>query len=186
MAFTVEDGTGLSTANAYLSVADYQAHHALRGVDVTDQTNAQIQAGIVNATDYIDKRFSTRFRGMKSKSTQALQWPRHSAYDDNDYPLSEVPAQLEKAIAEYAYIAISLGTNLAPLPTLAYPTRDPSSGTVSSVGSGPIKRKTEKVGPIEETTEFAVSVSMIQLPEYPQADLWLMELVRSRGEVYRG
>ena len=188
MAFTVEDGTGLAAANAYLSIADFQAHHADRGIDVTAMTDPEIQAAVVKSTDYIDKRFGRRFRGYKTTQAQGLEWPRVDAYTDDDYLFDGVPRPLEKATAEYAWIVHQLSRDLAPMPTPGFSILDPADGSVTSEGSGQVIEKTEKVDVIEETTKWATGNSsgkpMVgtgnlsqQIPEYPQADLWIEELI---------
>lgn len=202
MAFTPETGTGLPDSNAYMTVEEFKDHHTDRGVAAATDgtfTDAEIQGFIVQATDYLDKRFGLKFRGWKSKDSQALQWPRTDAYDNGDYLITGVPRQLKKACAEYALIAGQLGRNLAPLPPTPYPIVDPATGEVTQQGSGPITRKTEKVGPIEDTTEYADGNStgrpavgtgnIVQLiPDYPQADLWLEEVIISytSRSLYRG
>ena len=202
MAFTPETGAGLTDSNAYMTVEEFKAHHTDRGqAAATDGTftDGDIENLIVQATDYLDKRFGVRFRGSKSDSRQALQWPRTDAYDNADYLISGVPAQVKKACAEYALLAGQLGRNLAPLPPAGFPVVDPATGEVTQQGSGPITRKTEKVGPIEDTTEYAdgnstgrpaVGTGSIvqQIPDYPQADLWLEEVIVSytSRSLYRG
>ena len=190
--FTVEDGTGLSTANAYLSVADFKDHHTGRGnTSATDGTygDTEIEAGIVRATDYVDKRFGRRFRGDKSYQTQELEWPRLDAYTDEDHELTGVPRQLEKAIAEYALITLQLARPLDPIPVPEFGILDPSTGEVTSEGGGKVIEKTEKVGPIEDTTKWGdtnrpmtgTGNATQNIPEYPQADLWLEEITEPYG-----
>lgn len=194
MAFTVEDGTGLSTSNAYLSVADFTTHHTDRNVtSVVDGAfeTAEIQGALVQATDYIDKRFGRRFRGWRRSRAQALEWPRTDAFDDDDYLLPLVPEQLKKATAEYALIVLQLGRGLAPIPGTPFPIVE-TDGTVTSEASGALRRSRDKVGPIEEEREYMSALetnkpmtstgnSIQNIPEYPQADLWIEELTVSRG-----
>ena len=147
MAFTVEDGTGLNAANAYLALADFKTHHDDRGSDYSDFDDTAIEQGIVQATDYIDKRFGRRFRGCKSTYAQGLEWPRVDAYTDEDYTLRDVPVPLEKATAEYALIALRLARDLAPIPQPGFSIVDPVTGEVDE-GGGQVSEKKEVVGPI--------------------------------------
>lgn len=64
MAFVVEDGTGIASANAYITVQQFKDYHADRGNTLTGGSGDQ-QKAIVKATDYIDKRFGRRFKGTK-------------------------------------------------------------------------------------------------------------------------
>ena len=203
MAFVVEDGSGLDTANSYVSVAEFQLHHTDRGTDVSSFTDAQIQAALIKATDYVDKRFGRRFRGFKESKSQGLEWPRISAFDNDDYlfsGLDDVPRQLKRAIFEYGLIAAQI-IDLLPIPAPAFAKLDPATGTVSGGESGQVVRKREQVGPLEEETWYADQrrniavtrpsvqsgiVSSISLPEYPAADLWLEELLESGNSVTLG
>lgn len=193
MSFIVEDGTGLSTANAYISVGYGDTHHGDRGRDDWNKAsdNDKEQA-IVRASDYIDQRFGLRFVGERSTGDQTLEWPRLGAFDKDGFLLQEVPHQIQKATAEYALISIRQG-ELAPNPPL--PVADqPVDGTDSESGviaQGEIIR--EKVGPLEteyrslgearpsgaHKTSQSSMVSDLFLPEYPVADLWIEELLTS-------
>jgi hypothetical protein len=198
MAFTVEDGTGLAAANAYLSVADFKTHHDDRGGDYSAHADTAIEQGIVQATDYINKRFGRRFRGDKGTYAQGLEWPRVSAYTDEDYTFTGVPAPLQMATAEYALIALRLARDLAPIPEPSFGIIDPTDGSVTP-GGGQVVEKAEEVGPIKDTTKWAPGGAtggpMVgtgnmsqQIPAYPQADLWIEEVIdsyTSRG-LYRG
>lgn len=197
MAFQVEDGSGLSDANSYLALADFRAHHLDRGLDLSGEADADLQAALVQATDYIDKRFGRRFRGWRRSRSQALEWPRTDAYDDDDYTFPDVPVQLQKATAEYALLAFQLGRNLAPVPGTDFSIVDPTTGSVTTTPSGMMTSKSEEVGPIKESTAYSeANRPMVstgnpltqRIPEYPQADLWIEELIvsSSSGMIARG
>ncbi len=202
MAFVVEDGTGLDDANAYVSVEFVNDWHKERGNGGWTGGSGEKQKAIVRATDYIDQRFGRLFRGFREKKSQGLEWPRLDAFDDDDFLMSDidrVPRQLEKACAEYALRAL-IAQPLAPDPQLPFSDRD-TTGEGSTQGgeaSGEISAKSEKVGPIEEKTEYkttsevtnegalivprnAPEVSGFYIPVYPQADMWLAELLRPRS-----
>jgi len=204
MAFTVESGSGDAGSNAYVSVASVDTHHADRSNTAwTDFTTPEKESAIIRASDYIDKRFGRRFRGLRSRKEQGLEWPRMDAFDDDGFLLSgtdDIPRQVEKATAEYALRAAICGT-LAPDPPLPVPKQDltDSSGDrPDQEETGQITRKREKVGPLEEEKWFetnsqvlgknlaagatGVKSSLVNdfiIPEYPEADLWLEELLRS-------
>lgn len=197
MAFTVEDGSGVDGANSYNTVAEFKDHHVDRGqIDsATEFPDADIQSGLILATDYVDKRFGRRFRGWKRSRSQDLEWPRIDAFDNDDYLFEDVPKQLKKAINEYALIVLRLERNLAPIPGLPYATIDPETGETTANISGRVTSKTEKVDVIEESTSYEasdgnsassksapttkMSMTVSNIPEYPQADLWIEELLMS-------
>lgn len=168
MAFIPEDGTGLENANSYMSLAAADAHHADRGhTEWAAVSSALREAALVRATDYIDKRFGHRFRGYKRTRDQALQWPRFAAVGNDRFLLPPIPSQLRKATAEYALRALT-NTPLAP--------------DNDAVG---LRANREKVGPIETDIRVNASASKSALldptsiPDYPEADLWIMELIES-------
>jgi len=198
MAFVKETGLGLANSNAYCDDTEFTAHHLDRGAVASGEfTTAEIQAAIINATDYIDKRFARRFRGIQLNNSQALQWPRRMAYNDAGFAFDPIPTQLKKATNEYALIVLHLEHNLAPVPATEFATLD-ADGNIVSEASGVVTSKTETVGPITESTgyeSFAASGHAMEstgnmtqrIPAYPQADLWLEWLLDTGSrEVARG
>lgn len=196
MAFTVEDGSGLADANAYLALADFKTHHDDRGRDYSAFTDPQIQNAIVKATDYIEKRFGKMFRGIRRARDQGLEWPRLEAFDNDGFLLQgsdAVPRPLQKATAEYALIVLRLASGeLLPLPAPPFATIDETTGTVSGGQSGQIVRNRDKVGPLETEQWYSDKaktgggsagikssvVDDLNIPEYPRADMWIEELLR--------
>lgn len=192
MAFVAEDGTGLATANAYVSVAYGNTHHADRGrTDWASASDGDKEKALIRATDYIDQRFGIKFIGDRQSSAQALQWPRMGAYDRDGHALLGVPPQLQKACSEYALISLRQG-ELAPNPQLPVPDAVVATGESEEgpVPKGEITK--EVVGPLETqwqplsharspaATNKAPQSSMLSdfhIPEYPVADLWIEELL---------
>lgn len=197
MAFVVETGAGLVDSNAYASEAFVDGYHSDRGNTKWVGSASLKQACIIRATDYIEKRFGARFRGMKWGPTQSLEWPRLGAYDDDDYSLTGVPKQLQQATAEYALRALLLG-ELAPDVPAPVPPQNNASGSSSSSTSyaGPVKLARSVVGPIEEEFEYSETrsqrtdragvssfVNTVNIPEYPAADLLMRELCKSSNSI---
>lgn len=198
--FTVEDGTGLTNSNAYASLAFVDQYHLDRGNTKWTGANAVKQAGIVRATDYVDKRFRVRFRGTRSSAEQALQWPRVNAQNDNGFFITDIPTAIKQAIAEYALRAILNGV-LAPDPSQNTPSQSMVTGVSNGTEttSGVVTSSEDTVGPLKEKRTYANSssirvgqptgiVSGLVLPEYPEADMILEAILRSSNEnnVVRG
>lgn len=168
MAFVAEDGTGLSNATSYISIAFADTYHTDRGNAAwASATEASRQAALIRATDYIDKRFGKRFKGWRQNKDQALEWPRIGALDQDEHLLNgadAIPRQLQKACAEYALRALT--TTLAP--------------DNSDVG---LSHNREKIGPIETEKKIdrragkSSLVDVTSIPDYPEADLWMSELL---------
>jgi hypothetical protein len=158
MALVVEDGTGLANANSYISVAYADAYFTDRANAAWGTATQQAkEAALINASSYLDIRFSDNLRGIPlNPGVQALSFPRkHLPPCAQDLPL---PPPVQKATAEYALRALAG-------PLLPDPTIDPSGYAVSS--------KREKVGPIEEETGYSTgnwAVPPVLMRPYPAAD----------------
>lgn len=202
MAFVVETGAVVANANAYITVAFFRSWHVDRGItaagaDTGAYGQLLVEAAIVKATDYVDKRFGVSFKGWKRQNGQSLEWPRIDVFDNSGYWIdtNTIPVNLQRAIAEYAFKALSFIV-LLPDPALGFTTRD-SSGNIVVGQGGPLTRDRVKVGPVEEekwfadptklilegraSSAFSSMVSAINLPEYPSADEWLKQLMCFRG-----
>jgi hypothetical protein len=161
MAFTVEDGTGLSDSNAYLSVAAFKAYCDDRGKSYSGFSDTQIQQAIVRSSDYADIRW--RYKGIRLSTGQAMEFPRiDAAYDDGE-PILGVPDEMVQAVAEYSLLELN-GTTLAPNP--AY---DTTNFDLQSIA--------QQVGDVSESKTFASSSGRRSFRDYPSADRKLRELV---------
>lgn len=200
-AFVVEDGTGLDTANAYDSVADVSQYHADAGNTYwATLSNSAMQTCIVRATKYIDKRFAPRFRGTRRRRTQGLSWPRLGAYDNDGFYIDAIPVVIARALAEYA-IRAAIYMTLAPDPARPVPAQDMTTGQSSTAPliTGQVRNQIKKVGPIETEYQFITNAEIMErwkngglskapqsaivndffIPEYPEADLWIEQVLRS-------
>ena len=111
MAIITENGTGLSTAETLVSVAECSAYHLARGnSNWATITAAQMEEALRRASDYMLQVYSLKWLGYRKNSTQALDWPRYevpragyrsSAYYDSD----SVPQLVKNAACELAFKA---------------------------------------------------------------------------------
>lgn len=108
MAFVVEDGTGLATANAYLSVEEANEYHKERGNAAWIGAVSQKQSAIIRATQYLDAMYQWS-TGYITSAEQGLAWPRIDAVEPNGWPIGyeDVPKVVKHATAELALRAIS-------------------------------------------------------------------------------
>jgi len=168
MAFTVEDGTGVAGANAYIAVAYADAYFTDRGVTAWTGSNEVKQAAIIKATDYIETRWGDRFKGRPEflDPRQPLGFPRLCLYDRAGQLVEGIPDKLMKATAEYALRALS--GELMPDPTT-----DASGAMIAG--------NRQKVGPIETEVTYAASMGVRTLKPYPAADKLLSEYVNGGG-----
>jgi hypothetical protein len=124
-----ETGSGLSDANSYANVADCDAYHDghLYATAWTGATTANKEKALVLATRFIDASY--QFNGWKTKSTQALQWPREGAIDPDRKTLKlsalsnvfgpffesdKIPKALVDATCEMAREVLALDRTEAP------------------------------------------------------------------------
>lgn len=137
MALVVENGTGLPTANTYISIADADTYHGDRGNTAwADAIISAKEAALIKATQWLDGMYRKRWLGKRLTAVQMLGWPRAGAVDHEGYelPSHEVPIRVGYAVAEVALLVV-VGQDINPV----------------LERGGRIKR--EKIGPIE--TEFA-------------------------------
>jgi len=105
VAIIVEDGTGLTTAETYVSVAVALTYHSTMGNTAwAAATTAAQEIALRRAAQYIDHRF--RFRGERLDSDQALEWPRVGYEADNRLEAWPVAA-LKGACCEAALRALA-------------------------------------------------------------------------------
>lgn len=186
MAFVVEDGTGLPTANSYASEADFVAYFADEGRDISDAggvfTQALREAALVRATRYMETRFN--YVGFKRSDDQNLAWPRIVDYPDPDgFEFDDVPIKLQRATFIYALEA--LYGELYPAGVSGAPSVAPATG--GTVLAAPLRRVSKQVGQLNKTVEYAIGTSGYTgvLRPIPAADLMLRRLVTKCRETVR-
>lgn len=127
MALDVTVGT--SNSESYASVAEADAYLAFRGD--TSTWTAKTQTEKENLLRWARAHMDTlTFLGVKSSFTQALEWPRFNAIDQNGYaiPGDTLPKVIKNAQAELAFQLIANDW---------------------TQGLGPITNETLKVGSID-------------------------------------
>jgi hypothetical protein len=113
MALIVEDGTGLSTAESYISVADATTYFTSykSATDLatwTGSSTAVQELALRRGAQYMLSCYRTRWLGDRMSGTQALDWPRASALVDGYYVDSTaVPTEIKRAQCELAFAALT-------------------------------------------------------------------------------
>ncbi|PRC92671.1 DnaT-like ssDNA-binding protein [Solimicrobium silvestre] len=170
MTIIVEDGTGVTGAESYVTVAFCTAYHAARNNTAWAAiANDTLREGYLRlATDYMVQAYRGKWKGLRAGITQALDWPRRSVVLDDlalyyAVPYTIVPTEVMNACCILALKA-SAG-DLAP---------DLDRATASEI-----------VGPIT-TTYFAGSP---QHTRYRSVDLLLKPYIDgtdTNGQLVRG
>ena len=146
MTIVVEDGSGRSDAESYVSVSEADAYLAARNrTDWATQPIPQREAALRIATEYLDRTYGLRWLGYRLSDAQALTWPRRQV-KPNGYlgylPSTAIPMAVRNASIELAFASLSIDLS----PDLMN----------QSTSGGAVKR--EKIGPIEiEYTEGVVA-----------------------------
>ncbi len=126
-----------ATANSYATVAEADAYLAVRGDTATwtALTTGQKEAKLQWAALHLD---TLNFRGTRSTSTQALQWPRIGVWDRDGFEVDAIPQVLKNAQAEMAFqlIANDWTQGLGPV-----------TNETLSVGSISLGRETHRAFP---------------------------------------
>lgn len=138
---TIEDGTIVADADSYVTIANVATHATRYGHTWAGTDEAKEQA-ILRAMTFIEDSESL-FRGHRVSSAQELSWPREYVPDarGTGYLASDaIPKGIKNAVMEAAVLE-----SASPFSLLQ------SELTVT----GKIVRKREKVGPLEEETQYA-------------------------------
>jgi len=120
MAIIIEDGTGLSTAESYISVADATTYLDNRGKSGFSSlaTDALREQALRKATDYMEQKWRLKWTGLKNSTTQALSFPRTNCkYQDTAQGQffvdnNVVPPEVGEACAELAELSITEDFNV--------------------------------------------------------------------------
>jgi hypothetical protein len=158
---TVEDGTLVTNANSYVSIADVRAYALQRGITLS--TDDAVAAQLIVGTDYLEQ-FECQYQGKRVDCTtpQALAWPRKSVVlCCEDWPEDQIPKNLKSALSTLV-IAQHSGVNL-------FPNIGPADYIIR-----------EKVGPLE--TEYANPLESGISTRITGVDALLAPLFGSCGE----
>ena len=105
MSLIVEDGSIVTGAESYISVADASTYHSNRGnaAWAALATDAIREQCLRKATDYMEQAYRSRWQGCRIGETQALSWPRYDVnVEGYDVDSDVVPTAVKNACAEFA------------------------------------------------------------------------------------
>lgn len=146
MTITVEDGSGIASANAYISVDDCNTYCADRGLTFATSPTSLGEQAIVRATAALDAMYRARFPGYRTDGrSQGLEWPRTAAYDVDWYPINndEVPIEVKNAVCEMAVRELADPGSMLPDLDRGGQVQSLRAGTVEIVyGSNAVARTT--------------------------------------------
>ena len=114
MSLIVEDGSVVTGAESYISVADATTYHTARGnaAWAALTTDALREAALRKATDFMRQVYRSRWQGYKVNEDQALDWPRYNVEVEGYAVDSDiVPTEVKNACAELALRASAAELN---------------------------------------------------------------------------
>ncbi len=99
----------------YGTATAFTEYHAARGRDVSEYDSAQIETGLLVASEWLDGSFGDRWPGFKAGNRdQVRDWPRSWVQDRDGYPVdfNSVPVEIDHATYEAAYRWLQDDTSL--------------------------------------------------------------------------
>lgn len=139
-ALTVEDGSGLASADSYISLAAADVYHLRRVNAAWTGSNDIKMAALRKATDYMGQVYRLGWAGTRVSYTQALDWPRYEVPMRDApggfgpwqgfYPMDAVPPAVAAACAELA-LKVLVGGDLTP--DLGQAVKSETVGPISTV-----------------------------------------------------
>ena len=116
----VEDGTGIPTANSYISLVDADAYFADKGTAglqwaASDELKNEYLVRACTALDDLYGRRYISYLRSQDVTVQGLLWPRENVWDRHNrrIPAGGIPQELKDAQCELA-LGVQLGINLYP------------------------------------------------------------------------
>ncbi len=111
MAITIDATVGGASANSYITLANAKIYFdeilkTYSGV----YTDDQISAALIQSTRWLDGKF--RWIGEIGSLTQALNWPRFDAYDNQGRSVGDnsIPVGVSRATCEAAWVYLVDGS----------------------------------------------------------------------------
>ena len=175
LAVTAEDGTGVSGADSYATLAFIDDYWIKRAEDVLaplwGRTSLAGRASAArSATTYIDARWGAVLNGVRRATGQTLEFPRDQAEDVTGRPLPALPLELQWATAELSGRALH-----GPLT---------SDVTAAAASSGGVTKRV-KAGPVEvEFDTTGAATATVAETSYPIVE-GLMQRLTNRSGAWR-
>lgn len=104
MALVIEDGTGVSGANSYITLAEARDYADLRSL-LLPTSDAELEVLIIKAFDYLE---ALEYRGEPANPPQDASFPRKNLYIQGVlFSDSQIPHKLKQAQSQLAFEATS-------------------------------------------------------------------------------
>lgn len=172
MPVVVEDGTGLSTAESYVSESACStlltALDPLAASNLFTLLSAIKQSVALRASAReLDRMTRARLQGARKKATQALLWPRAGVFTDDGYLVDDdsVPQAIKDAQCYLAWAWTDADAAASATgPNLLAPNVPTGAGALTSeaVQVGPIKIDSAWGAGAAESPRYLVAMSLVE------------------------
>lgn len=163
MALTVEDGTIVTGADSYGTVAGLRTYAAARGATVP-AADAACEVLMIKAMDVLENEFKGMYQGLKVNNVQGLNWPRSGVVVDG-YEVSYTSIPTNLINAQYAF---AIEANLTDL----MPNDDRKGAVISEKVEGAVEVHYSDRGKSLSTKAFAKPTAILR-PLLKTNSLWL-------------
>ena len=158
MVLVVEDGTGLATAESYVSVVTADAYHTKYGNTAWAGVESVKETALRRAALYMRSEYRARWRGARSKDLQALDWPRAEVTDTDGYAIASnvIPLAVKDSQCEAALRALTTNASL-----VVDEDTDAQKVTEESVTVGPIEVSASYAGTKATSKGYPIIESLL-------------------------
>lgn len=117
MALITEDGSNVTGAESYCTVAFADTYHSNLGNATWAALTPTVKEQLLRkATQYMTQMYRGRWEGYRSYSDQVLDWPRRHVMIDDDFVSNyiahdSIPTDIKNACAELAFKSNSVTLN---------------------------------------------------------------------------
>jgi hypothetical protein len=128
----VEDGTGMSNANAIISLDEFKAYCDERKLSYSAYADDDLNAAIVRASAFFANAYV--YQGQKvNRRAQTMPYPRYATSDKEGWPVlpTEIPQELKDACAEVTLREAADPGSMNPDVVMADKIRALKAGSVS-------------------------------------------------------
>jgi hypothetical protein len=160
----VEDGTGVTNSNSYVSLVDADAYHLLYDNTNWAGDNTLKETALILATQAVDLLYGDRYQSLKYDSGSNLLWPRYPFVDTyGNLHQNSIPQVLKNAVCEIALMHLN-GDDIVPL-----------YNTDSS-----LSENTVIIGELEFVSKYRSAIESETYSGYHKIELFLKPILMSK------
>lgn len=106
----VENGTGVPNANSYVDLDFALEYCVTKGyTNWLSLSENEQKTFLIRGTEFVDNFY--QWKGRRFGQFQSLYFPRVDLYDNDNFPVTGIPARLKKACVEAAFLNASSGSD---------------------------------------------------------------------------